>query len=245
MIHVVLVRVVARYKALGVDALGCGTLPRAQGRRALHCKRYEVAVGVAHRAMSYVARVGDVSRDGAGRWCGGPEAGLLIGGTRPDLLDQFAAPPAATLLGDLPGASVMSGQKLGHSFFRLHDKEPAGEALVRRVTGMSIELRVNRRYLTPILLGPKEIAGLRSGRPENWLLTLPKELPRNGAIHDGGADCGTPNCDKDPATGHESVHTVALMKWAHKLRMNRRWPTGTIPSWCASLASGVTRRYPV
>ncbi|MDO8502755.1 MAG: hypothetical protein Q7S20_13010 [Gemmatimonadaceae bacterium] len=113
-----------------------------------------------------------------------PAGDLLIAGTKPDVLREFEAAPATTLIRDAAGIESGAGQKLGHAFFKLKDTNPASASLIRNLTGLGTSVRLHRRYLTPLLTGPKELVSGESNAPEHWLLTLPRELPTNAAIRD-------------------------------------------------------------
>jgi predicted RNA methylase len=109
---------------------------------------------------------------------------LLIAGTLPQPLSEFAQAAATTRIGMLTATTARAGQKLGHKFFKLSDQEPGSDAVVRRVTGMDIEVRINRRYLTPLLVSPKDIDDFVQGRVEDWLLTVPETLPNSQSVQE-------------------------------------------------------------
>lgn len=108
---------------------------------------------------------------------------LLVAGTKPSVLQEFEALATVTTLREA-GAEVGAGQKAGHPFFKLTDQSPDSNATIRHVTGLATSVRLHKKYLTPVLLTPKE---LDSGQPElrqNWFLTLPKELPKADGVQE-------------------------------------------------------------
>lgn len=109
---------------------------------------------------------------------------LLVAGTTPDVLLEFSRSTYVTTLGKVPGVTSGAGQKLGHDFFKLKDLNPTSPGVLRDVSGLGTTFRINRSHLTPILSGPKEMT---SGAPilqQNWLLTVPPELPASKAVRE-------------------------------------------------------------
>lgn len=102
---------------------------------------------------------------------------ILIPGTMPEVLRKFSALDRVTSVGQVENGTAVAGQKLGHKVFRLEDRDPDSKAIVRSVSGLGAEFQLNRKYLTPLLTGAKEI---NSGQPKLgrfWLLTAPKKRP--------------------------------------------------------------------
>ena len=109
------------------------------------------------------------------------DADLFILGTRPAVLAEFEDAPAACDLVDLPGYAVAAGQKLGHAVFRLEDQAPRREAVIRDVRGLDTHLRLNKRHLSPLLTGPKDLDdGLEY--VTDWLLITDKARPTSGDL---------------------------------------------------------------
>lgn len=110
------------------------------------------------------------------------DADLFILGTRPDVLAEFEDAPATRGLEHLPGYAVAAGQKLGHAVFRLADRSPRQNAVIRDVRGLDTDLRVNRKHLSPLLTGPKDLNdGLED--VNDWLLTTERARPTSGDLH--------------------------------------------------------------
>lgn len=101
-----------------------------------------------------------------------PDEDILIAGTTPASLLQFAGLSGTTTVGDLGDAEAFAGEKLGHAFFKLKDARPDHRGVVRTVTGgISYTFSVSRNHLTPLLDSPKALV---NGEPEiagTWLLT--------------------------------------------------------------------------
>lgn len=104
-------------------------------------------------------------------------ADLLIPGTIPEVLNEFMRLERVSELAAVPGIATAAGQKLGHKFFKLEDRKPDSENMMRTVVGLGAEVQLNRKFLTPLLSGSKEID---SGEPKLsrfWLLSAPTTRP--------------------------------------------------------------------
>lgn len=113
-----------------------------------------------------------------------PARDALIAGTVPDTLLAFEAASRVVRLGDLEGASIFRGNKLGHKFYKLQDREPESDKQVRTLLGNGMPIRLNRNYLTPLLGGPKdEPTGEFDPTKVNWwILSAPGKIPVGGDL---------------------------------------------------------------
>jgi len=104
-------------------------------------------------------------------------ADLLIPGTTPAVLDDFMQLERVDAVGQISGVETAAGQKLGHKFFKLEDQHPTATTLVRTVVGLGTELQLNKKFLTPLLGGSKEIDSGEPSLNRFWLLSAPKIRP--------------------------------------------------------------------
>lgn len=107
---------------------------------------------------------------------------VLIAGTIPRELTQLLESTAIAELGELDGLTVEAGKKLGHSAFRLKDIDPESPAVLRTVEGLGTTLRLNRKYLTPILASPKQFQTGEVETSAEFLLTISKQRPRSSSL---------------------------------------------------------------
>lgn len=129
----------------------------------------------------------------------GPEADLLIPGTKPDALSDYEKSPGVTSVQALTDVEHAAGQKLGHAFFKLKDLEPDSAAVIRRVSGLGLAFQLNRKYLTPLLDSPRQLVEGAPFQLSTWMLTLPEELPRSRAVRDYIAFGETRGVDESPS----------------------------------------------
>jgi Tfp pilus assembly protein PilN len=113
-----------------------------------------------------------------------PERDALIAGTVPDELLKFEASPKVIKLADITSASIYRGNKLGHKFYKLEDREPTSTSKIRTLLGYGMPIRLNRDYLTPLLGGPKdETTGeFDPKRAKWWILSAPAKLRTGGDL---------------------------------------------------------------
>lgn len=113
-----------------------------------------------------------------------PRADALILGTLPEALAAWEAQELVVPLSGLAGCTVFSGNKLGHAFFRLCDKEAGSLRATRLVEGFGMQPRLPRKYLIPLLKGAKdaptgEFDALNAGW---WILDAPVHKPAHGPL---------------------------------------------------------------
>lgn len=113
-----------------------------------------------------------------------PERDALIAGTMPDELLTFEAAAKTIKLDAITGASAYRGNKLGHKFYKLQDREPTSTKQIRTLLGFGMPIRLNRGYLTPLLGGPKDEATgeFDPARAKWWILSAPAKLPAGGDL---------------------------------------------------------------
>lgn len=113
-----------------------------------------------------------------------PEQDALIAGTRPETLRLYEAAPNVAPLKDMSAVSAFRGNKLGHTLYKLKDRDPKSSGLTRSLTGFDIQVRLNKKYLTPLLRSPKdEPSGEFDPEKVNWwILTAPSKLPVGGEL---------------------------------------------------------------
>ncbi|QUW17869.1 N-6 DNA methylase [Agrococcus sp. Marseille-Q4369] len=108
----------------------------------------------------------------------------LIAGTMPDELVLFESLPGAVRIGSIQDASVYRGNKLGHAFFKLQDREPTSDKKVRSLLGHGMPIRLNRDYLSPLFRSPKDesTGEFNSALANWWILSAPAQLPKGGDL---------------------------------------------------------------
>jgi hypothetical protein len=113
-----------------------------------------------------------------------PQRDALIAGTVPEELLLFEASPNTVRLNAISDVTIYRGNKLGHKFYKLQDREPESTKQVRTLLGFDMPLRLNRNYLTPLLGGPKdEITGeFKPDAAKWWILSAPAKLPSGGDL---------------------------------------------------------------
>lgn len=113
-----------------------------------------------------------------------PERDALIAGTMPDELVAFEGAPKVIALDSVTGASIYRGNKLGHAFYKLRDREPANDKKIRTLLGYEMPLRLNRDYLTPLFRSPKDEATgqFNPKKVDWWILAAPATLPKGGEL---------------------------------------------------------------
>jgi hypothetical protein len=114
-----------------------------------------------------------------------PEDDALIAGTSVASLTDFDNAPNVVQLGIVPGASLYRGNKLGHAFYRLKDRDPKNPAKRRSLVGFDIQTTLSDNYLTPLFRSPKDEATgeFNPAVVDWWILSAPTELGK-GALAD-------------------------------------------------------------
>lgn len=113
-----------------------------------------------------------------------PENDSLIAGAKPDALREFEASPNVLRLRDIDDISIYRGNKLGHAFFRLQDRDPTSTGVTRKLVGFDIQTTLNRKYLTPLLRSPMDVptGEFDPTKADWWVLSAPKTLPQGGQL---------------------------------------------------------------
>lgn len=113
-----------------------------------------------------------------------PEEDALIAGTEADCLAVFEAAPNVIRLGAAPDLTVASGNKLGHPFYKLKDRDRKNTGLRRSLRGFDIQTTLSRNYLTPLFSSPKDepTGEFDPMRVDWWILSAPKALPKGGEL---------------------------------------------------------------
>ncbi|WP_458115666.1 Eco57I restriction-modification methylase domain-containing protein [Arthrobacter sp. D2-10] len=104
-------------------------------------------------------------------------ADFLIPGTVPEVLQKFARLNNVAVLQNIDGVEVAAGTKLGHKVFKLEDVDPSSSRVLRDVKGLGTTVQLNRKFLTPLLAGAKDIDTGEPRLGRFWLLTAPKTRP--------------------------------------------------------------------
>lgn len=163
-----------------------------------------------------------------------PSADALIEGTRPDALRAFEEASGTFRLGDHDDISVFRGNKLGHPFYKMKDRDPASTGAIRSLTGFDIQTKINSKYLTPLMRSPKDEATgeFDPAKVDWWILSAPKTLPAGGELERyvraakraGAADAPSV---KAKGTNWWSVNwkTTRLLVSAHPQFQHQTW-------WC-------------
>lgn len=112
------------------------------------------------------------------------ESDILVNALYPSELVRFRDAAATCEIGDLDGVTVAYGNKLGHSAFQLKDYNPDSKAVLRDISGHQMEVRLNRKYLLPLLAGPKDERTGEFRRTDQWVLNAPEKLPPSGALRE-------------------------------------------------------------
>lgn len=107
-----------------------------------------------------------------------PEEDALIAGTRAETLTEFEGAPNVIQLGTVPGVSLYRGNKLGHAFYRLKDRDPKSPAKRRSLVGFDIQTTLSDTYLTPLFRSPKDEATgeFNPAVVDWWILSAPTDL---------------------------------------------------------------------
>jgi len=113
-----------------------------------------------------------------------PEHDALIAGTMPDELLNFEASAKTITLNGITGASIYRGNKLGHAFYKLQDREPTSNKKIRSLLGFGMPVKLNRDYLTPLFRSPKDekTGQFDPKRVDWWILSAPAKLPTGGEL---------------------------------------------------------------
>ncbi|WP_350269035.1 N-6 DNA methylase [Brevibacterium sp. CBA3109] len=114
----------------------------------------------------------------------GAESDALIEGTIPDALREYEGAANAVRLGAASEVSVYSGNKLGHPFYKMRDREPTKTSDRRSLTAFDIQTTLSKKYLTPLLGAPGD-AKTGEYNPNDigyWVLSAPKTLPKGGQL---------------------------------------------------------------
>lgn len=106
---------------------------------------------------------------------------MLIHGVKPPALLAWEERETVVRL-DAAGGELASGTKLGHDWYKVEDCDPARRGQRREVSGLGTSFPVARRFLTPLLGGPKELRGGEVQPSGLYLLTLPRERPRANGL---------------------------------------------------------------
>jgi hypothetical protein len=111
-----------------------------------------------------------------------PEADVVIAGTVPDALLEFEKAPNIRKLDEM--ASVQSGNKLGHEFYRLRDMDKSSAGVVRTLRGFDIPTKLHNKYLIPLLDAPKDAptGEFHASDAKYYVLNAPKVLPTGGEL---------------------------------------------------------------
>lgn len=113
-----------------------------------------------------------------------PESDAIIAGTRAASLSEFEKAPNVVQLSEVTGISMYRGNKLGHTFYRLKDREPKKQGVLRDLVGFDIQTRLNKGYLKPLFRSPKDepTGEFNPSRVDWWILAAPAELPKGGGL---------------------------------------------------------------
>lgn len=113
-----------------------------------------------------------------------PSQDALVAGTKPSSLVEFEDAPNVIRLGSIVGASLYRGNKLGHPFYRLKDRDPKKPGVRRPLVGFDIQTTLSRSYLTPLFRSPKdeETGEFRPANTDWWILAAPEKLPKGGEL---------------------------------------------------------------
>ncbi len=113
-----------------------------------------------------------------------PEDDAIIAGTLPDTLREYEALPGVIRLKEIPGIAIYRGNKLGHAFYRLKDREPSKSSDRRSLLGFDIQTTLSKKYLTPLFRSPKdEVTGeFDPSKVDWWVLAAPATLPKGGEL---------------------------------------------------------------
>jgi hypothetical protein len=108
----------------------------------------------------------------------------LIEGTRPDALRAFESASKVVSLGNYSGVSIFRGNKLGHALYKLKDRDPKSTGVVRSLEGFDIQLKLDSKYLTPLLKSPKDepTGEFDNSKVNWWILNAPAQLPSGGGL---------------------------------------------------------------
>ncbi|MCQ1994527.1 class I SAM-dependent DNA methyltransferase [Arthrobacter sp. zg-Y1171] len=113
-----------------------------------------------------------------------PERDALIAGTKASSLSDFENAPNVARLGSITGVSLFRGNKLGHAFYRLKDRDPKKSGALRSLVGFDIQTSLHRKYLTPLFRSPKDEATgeFDPSTAAWWILSAPATLPKGGGL---------------------------------------------------------------
>lgn len=126
-----------------------------------------------------------------------PERDGIIAGTLPDSLMEYEEAPNVVRLSDVTGLSIYRGNKLGHAFYRLKDRDPKKTSDRRLLLGFDIQTTLSKKYLAPLFRSPKDEATgeFSPSKVDWWVLSAPAGLPKGGelekyvrAVQRAGAD---------------------------------------------------------
>jgi len=108
----------------------------------------------------------------------------LILGTIPDVLTELEQQDRVSTLSGITDCTVFRGNKLGHAFFRLRDKDSGSMGATRLVEGYGLQPRLPTKYLIPLLKGAKDITNgeFNTESTDWWILSAPEQVPKNGAL---------------------------------------------------------------
>ena len=113
-----------------------------------------------------------------------PDEDGLIAGTNASSLVDFEQAPNVIRLGSSPEIALSSGNKLGHPFYKLRDRDPKKLGVRRSLVGFDIQTTLSRNYLMPLFRSPKDEA-TGEFQPSNadwWILSAPLDLPKGGEL---------------------------------------------------------------
>lgn len=109
-----------------------------------------------------------------------PDRDPIIAGTIPDALTSFEVTSNVVRLKDIQGISIYRGNKLGHAFYKLKDRNPTHSGAIRTLIGFDIHTKLNRTYLTPLFRSPKDepTGEFNPAKVDWWILSAPAQLPK-------------------------------------------------------------------
>ena len=161
-----------------------------------------------------------------------PRDDALILGTLPDVLAEWEREDNVLPLAGIAGCSVFRGNKLGHAFFRLADKDPSATGSTRLVEGFGMQPRLPLKYLIPLLKSAKDIAdGEFEPRDASWwILAAPSRRPGQGALAEYirlGERLGVSNAPSVASRGDDWWHadwkTTRIAVNAHPQFQHQVW----------------------
>ena len=133
-------------------------------------------------------------------------ADIYISGVTPAILERFPSSGRVNLLRNIDGVNVFSGNKLGHPMYQLRDLAPTRASVLRDVEGYRMQMRLNRKYLTPFLRSPMDERTGEFKTSEYWVLTAPQTLPSSGALRIYIDNCRRLGVQDRPSVRQRGTH---------------------------------------